>query len=262
MSVQLIMHNVSGQGNHCFYRAMYQALLRSNLLADIGCQDATGPEVVKCLRAHIAALVKTSIKAREVVTNVMDLAHVGIIEEDTIMAEYAKMYPDEYLTDRLEVTLAKFAHIIETRPVMADSLDFELMDTWLSKFNINLFNVTSNNAASSESLLKLITGNYKTLQDNVIFINTNNTHYNWVSIKYRLSPSTGTETDVMMNRELLVMLLQGGDPQVSHQSNFNSHVNSTYSTSSQRAGRNQMAGRSQRGGLNVRAKSRVQSKRI
>lgn len=211
MSLQLIMHDVSGEGNHCFYRAIYQALRRSDILADLDRDTGTEKLGIVCLRSHVAALVRTSANARVVVKTVLELAHAGIIESGTIMAEYAKMYPESYLTDSLDVTLDRFAHIMMTQKVMADSLDFLMMNNWLNKYNISLYNITFENAVSSEKLIKLITGSWQPLQEFVIFINTDNTHYKWVSMKY-MTDARKTQTTIV-NRENLVNLLSVGDPE-------------------------------------------------
>lgn len=206
MSLQLVMHNVSGEGNNCFYRAIYHALIRSRYLVEMGCDAADEQEGVTCLRGKVAELVRTSAKARVVVQQICDLARDGMIESDTTMAEYAKMYHDDYLTDSLSVTLERFAQIITTRPVMADSLDFEMMDNWLNKFDVSLFNVTIANAGSSMSLIRLLTGESKPQQEFVILISTDNVHYNWVSFEYSMN-AYRFSTEVVMNRKLLVNLL-------------------------------------------------------
>lgn len=216
MALQLIMHNVSGEGFNCFYRAIYNALVRSRFLAEIGCDTPSERHGVKCLRGKVAALVTTSHKARIIVKHLCELAHSGFIESETIMAEYVKMYPDNYLTDTLTVTLERFAHIIITKKVMADSLDFEMMDNWLNKRDVSLFNITYNNASSSKNLLKMLTSDSKPKQKFVILISTDNVHYNWVSFKYWTN-ATKSVTDVVINRELLVILLATGDPQVERQ---------------------------------------------
>lgn len=220
MALLLIMHNVSGEGFNCFYRAIYNALVRSRFLAEIGCDTPSERHGVKCLRGKVAALVTTNHKARVIVKHLCDLAHSGFIESDTIMAEYANMYPDNYLTDTLSVTLERFAHIITTKKVMADSLDFEMMDNWLNKRDVSLFNVTYNNASSSKNLIKLLTSDSKPKQKFVILISTDNVHYNWVSFEYRTN-ATKYITDVVMNRELLLDLLATGDPQVERQDHSN-----------------------------------------
>lgn len=209
MALQLILHNVSGEGNNCFYRAIFQALSRSKLLAEIDCDVLSEKDAIQCLRGKVAALVRTSTRASHVVNQLCNLARTGWIEPETIMAEYANLYPTSYLTDTLAVSLERFAEIIMTKQVMADSLDFEMMDHWLNKFGVSLFNVTCLNAVSSTNLLKLLTGEWNARQEFVILISTDNVHYNWVSFRYQID--TGKfNTEVVMNRQELVSLLASG----------------------------------------------------
>lgn len=211
MSLELTMHNVSGHDFNCFYRAIFNALSRSGrLLAEIGCDRRNENNGVKCLRGKVADMVRTSSKARTIVKSQRDLARSGYIESDTIMAKYEKMFPNKYLTDTLAVTLERFAYIITTQKVMTDSLDFLLMDNWLNKFDVALFNITYANARSSNNLIKILT---RSKQERVILISTDNVHYNWVSFRFRIH-ARKFSTGVLINRKLLLNLLATGDPDV------------------------------------------------
>ncbi|MEW5314931.1 MAG: hypothetical protein WDW38_006390 [Sanguina aurantia] len=187
-------------GHHHLDDELHECLSRSRFLVEIGCDTPNEREGVKCLRGKVADLVKTSAKARVAVKEVMDLARSGYIEQQTVMAEYAKSYPNEYLTDPLPLCAERFAHIIRTQNIMADSIDFQMMDNWLSKFGVSLINITRQNAGSSSNLIQMLQGggNPASRGESVICISTDNVHYNWVLFKYR-SRST-VESEVVINR--------------------------------------------------------------
>lgn len=129
---------------------------------------------------------------------------------------------------------------------MADSIDFQMMDNWLSKFGVSLINITRQNAGSSSNLIQMLQGggNPASRGESVICISTDDVHYNWVLFKYR-SRST-VESEVVINRDLLITLLAAGDPQVQAQQHSKA-VSFTSSTAS-RSSLSRIRGNSQSGG--------------
>lgn len=229
MSVKFVFHNVSGAQNDCFYFTLHEALTRAELWdaleRDGRCSRASA---VTCLRQHVAQMVRTHPHALAIISQKLREP----IEIGTAAATYVATHRD-WRSHTTEQSVTAIAGIIQNLPVMADSLEFTMMDLWLERSGIKLVNMTAGNARARLDILALAKRYQQPHYASVsrfIIVSTDNTHYNWVTVELR--GSRGVQSVVLVPIDTLVILLSAeSDTLVQSRGIDGSHVSGSVSHS-------------------------------
>lgn len=207
MSAKFIFHNVSGDENNCFYFTMHKALVHAELWDALEDGKCTRDNAVACLRNHVAQMVRTHPRAFEIIKQKLREP----MEASTAIEAYTSEQQDwrSHTTDQ---SVLFIANVIQSRPVMAEALEFSMMDLWLERSGIKLVNMTESNAKERHDILALAKRYQQPYYNSVsrfIIVSTDNRHYNWVTVEYR--GSRGFQTSVIVPIDTLVFLLSAED---------------------------------------------------
>jgi hypothetical protein len=161
---------------------------------------------VRCFRERVGGLIRVSSKYDVALQTLRQLALDGFVQNSTVMATLMNHYPAEWATMPLRRFKKLYADVVAATNVYASELEFTVVDHWLQKHSIKLYNFTRSSMKRRSYLLGALRSINPAVADRVLLLSTDDLHYNWVTAAYRAYGEQVVNESLMHIDTLIVLL--------------------------------------------------------
>jgi hypothetical protein len=205
-ALHFTFNDVPGDGN-CFYAAVVRGLEFAGQDALLHCDPAMPIKArVRCFRERVGGLIRVSSKYDVALQTLRQLALDGFVQNSTVMATLMNHYPAEWATMPLRRFKKLYADVVAATNVYASELEFTVVDHWLQKHSIKLYNFTRSSTKRRSYLLGALRSINPAVADRVLLLSTDDLHYNWVTAAYRAYGEQVVHESLMHIDTLIVLL--------------------------------------------------------
>lgn len=205
-ALHFTFHDVPGDGN-CFYAAVVRGLEFAGHDDLLHCDPAMPHKArVRCFRERVGSLIRVSSKYDVALQTLRQLALDGFVQNSTVMATLMNHYPAEWATMPLRRFKKLYGDVVAATNVYASELEFTVVDHWLQKHSIKLYNLTRSSMKRRSYLLGALRAINTDVADRVLLLSTDDLHYNWVTASYRAYGEQVVHESLMHIDTLMVLL--------------------------------------------------------